>query len=183
MQGHDSKNALDFPAESEKAMSDVAINYEAVLADLESRKAQLESAIAAIRLILAQGVGAAGPGGGGGGGTIAPDAFLQMSIPDATKKFLNMTRQKQSTQSIIDALEKGGLPRSKYNTVYSILARRQSQVGDIINMQGDWALDDWYPNYKKKSKAQQDAEEKSDEALKEIERLAEEEPKKVAKGA
>jgi hypothetical protein len=57
-----------------------------------------------------------------------------MSIPDATKKYLESVRQKQSTQEIIDALQTGGLPPSKYNTVYSILARRQSQVGDIINI-------------------------------------------------
>ena len=30
----------------------------------------------------------------------------------------------------------------------AILARRQRQVGDIINMQGDWALKEWYPNYR-----------------------------------
>jgi hypothetical protein len=41
------------------------INYEAVLADLEARKAQVESAIAAIKMIGAQG-GAIGPNGGGG---------------------------------------------------------------------------------------------------------------------
>jgi len=66
-----------------------------------------------------------------------------LSIPDATKKLLEMTRAKQSTQDVMDALEKGGLPPSKYNTVYSILARRERQVGDIINMKGDWALKEW----------------------------------------
>jgi len=40
-------------------MSDQPINYEAVLADLEARKEQIEAAIAAVRLILGQ----AGPTG------------------------------------------------------------------------------------------------------------------------
>ena len=49
-------------------------------------------------------------------------------------------------------MEAGGLPRSKYNTVYAILRRRESKVGDIINMQGEWGFAAWYPNYVKKAK-------------------------------
>jgi hypothetical protein len=53
----------------------------------------------------------------------------------------------------MDALVKGGLPPSKYNTVYSILMRREKSVGDIINMKGDWALAEWYPNHRPKAKS------------------------------
>jgi hypothetical protein len=123
------------------------INYEAVLADLEAKKQQIEAAIVAIRMIAAQG-GAPGPNGNGAG----PSAFLGMSIPDATKKHLTATRQKQSTQEIMRALEAGGLPGSKYSTVYAVLRRREKVVGDIINMKGDWALAEWYPNYRKRAK-------------------------------
>ena len=58
----------------------------------------------------------------------------------------------------MDAMTEGGLPESKYNTVYAILRRRERQIGDIINMKGDWALAEWYPNYRreKKSKSEQD---------------------------
>lgn len=123
---------------------------ETAIADLEGRKAKIEAMIAHIRELQGQGATVPGPGGSGG---VKPGAFLKMSIPDATKKHLEATRQKQSTQEVIDALEKGGLPRGKYNTVYSILARRAKQVGDIINMQGDWALAEWYPNYRPRAKA------------------------------
>ncbi len=149
-------------------MNDTPINYEAVLADIDARIARLQATAEGIREIMAQSGSGVGPGTGPSG-TIAPDAFLKMSIPDATKKYLTMTRQKQSTQSLLDALEKGGLPRSKYNTVYSILARRQKQVGDIINMDGDWALAEWYPNYKRKKST----EEQLDESAKEAEELDE----------
>ncbi len=143
--------------------TDTPINYEAVLADLEARKAKIEAAIEAIRTIMAQGGTPTSPGGGPGG-TVQPDSFLKMSIPDASKKYLTMTRQKQSTQNIIDALERGGLPRSKYTTVYSILRRREKQVGDIINMQGDWALAEWYPNYRKGQKPVKETEAEPEEA-------------------
>jgi len=125
------------------------INYEAVLADIDARIAKLQSTREGIvDLMSAAGIT---PTGGGPSGKIAHDAFLKMSIPDATKKFLSMARQKKDTPSIIDALEQGGLPRSEYATVYAVLRRREKQVGDIINMKGDWALAEWYPNYKRKA--------------------------------
>ncbi len=138
---------------------------DAALVDLEARKGKIEAMIANIREMQASaGGGGAVPGPGGSGG-VKPGAFLKLSIPDATKKHLEAVRQKQSTQELMDALEKGGLPRAKYNTMYSILARRQKQVGDIINMQGDWALAEWYPNYRPKAKASNgDKDKKADDA-------------------
>lgn len=139
-------------------MATPPIDYEAVLADLESKKAHLESAIAAIRAIAGMsGLGGSPnpntPGGGGGGvvnGKPAPDAFLGKSIPEAARMTLTSMRRKLSTQEIMDAMEAGGLPGSKYSTVYAILRRRESQVGDIVNIKGDWALAEWYPNYVRK---------------------------------
>jgi hypothetical protein len=131
--------------ESEDEMANEPINYKAVLADLEAKKAQIESAISAIKMIAAQ-AGNTGPGPGSG---VGPSAFLKMSIPDATKTLLETTKQKHSTQAVIDALVAGGLPKSKYTTVWGILSRRAKKVGDLINMQGDWALAEWYPNYRK----------------------------------
>jgi hypothetical protein len=74
------------------------INYEAVLADLEARKAKLEAAIKSIRQILGQ----TGTSPFGGSGGVSPndkpahDAFIGMSIPEATKKHLTAVRKKLS---------------------------------------------------------------------------------------
>ncbi len=148
-------------------MSDQPINYDAVLADLEARKAQIEAAIAGIKTMLGQfGGGPSGTTGGGGsytGMTPSHDAFIGMSIPEAAKKHLSTVRKKLSTQEIMTALEAGGLPPSKYSTVYAILRRRENQVGDIINMKGDWALQEWYPNYRKKASAGEDGDEETKE--------------------
>ncbi|HXT62906.1 MAG TPA: hypothetical protein VN696_07715 [Pyrinomonadaceae bacterium] len=124
------------------------INYNAVLADLEARKTQIESAIAAVKTILAS---AGVLGDGSTGGVISPDnipvgAFLRLSIADATKKFLDMVKTKQSVPQITQALEKGGLPPAKTNTVYAVLRRRESDIGDIIRLGDEWALAEWYPN-------------------------------------
>lgn len=144
-------------------MSEQPINYEAVLADLEARKLQIEGAIAGIKLILGQ--AGTSPSGGGGGGskyagaTPAHDAFIGMSIPEAAKKHLTVVRKKLPTQELMTAMEAGGLPPSKYSTVYAILSRRENKVGDIVNMKGDWGLAEWYPNYRKKSATSEGAEE------------------------
>ena len=155
------------------------INYEAVLADIDARIAKLQTTREGILELMAV---TGGTPGGGPSGKIAHDAFLKMSIPDATKKYLTMARQKKDTQTIIDALEEGGLPRSVYSTVYAVLRRREKQVGDIINMQGDWALAEWYPNYKKKAASDEsgDLEESAKEA-EELDKMAGD--KKAAKSA
>jgi len=135
-----------------------AVDWVAALAEIEAEIAELQATADVIRGRIARSGGVAPSPGGGPGGTIRPDSFLKMSIPDATKKLLETTRTKQSTQDIMAALVKGGLPPSKYNTVYSILSRRRDQVGDIINMKGDWALAEWYPNHRPKAKAAKDAD-------------------------
>lgn len=141
-------------------MSTVPVDYEAVIADLEAKIAHLQTTLAGIRVIAGMnGLGIApapnSPSGGGGipqGGKPAQDAFLGKSIPEAAKMYLTSQRRKLSTQELMDAMEAGGLPGSKYNTVYAILSRRENKVGDIINMKGDWALAEWFPNYVKKPK-------------------------------
>jgi hypothetical protein len=139
------------------------VDWAAALADIEARIAKLQATADGIREIMASS-GSVMPGGGPGGG-VKPGTFLKMGIADATKKLLEAKRTKLSTQEVIEGLEQGGLPRGKYTTVYSVLARRQKQVGDIINMQGDWALAEWYPNYRAKGKGavKNGTEEKTDE--------------------
>ena len=129
-------------------MSTQPSNYEAVLADLEAKKSQIEQAIAALRAVMS----AAGDSVSvQSGGNLAPNAFLGMSIPDAVKKYLGMVKQKKSTQDLMKALEAGGMPEIAYSSVYAVLRRRQKQFGDIVNMKGDWGLAEWYPNFKFKS--------------------------------
>lgn len=123
------------------------INYNAVLADLEAKKAELEAAIATITNLVA----GSGNSDGGSGGVISPEnipvgAFLRLSIADATKKFLDMVKTKQTVPQIIKALESGGLPPVKYTTLYTVLRRRESQIGDVLRLGDEWALTEWYPN-------------------------------------
>lgn len=138
-------------------MSTNPVDYEAVIADLEAKKAQLDSAIQAIRAVANLGsMGGIAVQTSAQNGAIPSDAFLGMSIPEATKKLLALTRKRLGTPEVIKMLSQGGLPEPAYNTAYAVLRRRQQQVGDIININGDWGLREWTPGYnppKKKASA------------------------------
>lgn len=76
---------------------------------------------------------------------IESDTFYNMSFPEAARKFLAMSNKRpQSTNSIIEALAQGGLKKAAYNTMYATLARRSRDFGDIVNVNGDWGLPEWY---------------------------------------
>jgi hypothetical protein len=114
-------------------------HLEATLAELETRRARIDAAIAEIRMMLGQPAGDSG--------APASDAFLGLSIPEATKKHLTAVRKALPTKAIMLALEAGGLRKSAYNTIYGVLRRREVVIGDIINVKGDWALAEWYPGH------------------------------------
>jgi hypothetical protein len=150
-------------------MPEIPNAYDAVIADLELRRTQLDSAIdmmkrlkesvsswGGIAIPIGAGLGI-GSGTISGTGTIteAPfsesenipsDAFFGMTIADAAVKYLDKwaSRKPQSTNTIVDALERGGQKRSKYTTVYGILSRRAKKEGDVVNVKGDWGLRSWY---------------------------------------
>jgi hypothetical protein len=130
--------------------------FEAAIAALEAKRAQLveqiDADIAALKA-MAERAGAVLPVTGSSAGVsskIEKDTFYNMSIAEAAAKFLKMNKKPQATNTIIDALEMGGLRRSAYQTVYSILSRRQKVIGDIVNVNGDWALQEWYGAVKPK---------------------------------
>lgn len=148
------------------------INYEAVLADLEARRAQLDSAIAAIKAIMGQaGVMAASASPSQritDFSEIPSDAFFGLGIAAGTRKLLDMMKRKMPTKEIMRGLTAGGLEPSKYRNVYAILTQRESNKGDIINVNGDWGLAEWYPGRRarKKGEAQnntQQTEEQTEE--------------------
>jgi hypothetical protein len=104
-----------------------------------------------------------------------------MSIPEATKKHLTTVRTKLSTKALMDALQAGGMPTLKYATVYSVLRRREGQVQDIINMDGDWALAAWHPNWRsKKASAKSEQDDKPEDKKEQKEKEHKEKEGKAA---
>ena len=128
------------------------VDYTEVLADLERRKAELESAILAIRRLVNLPVPA--PGLSGPQPVYeTPRAypFLGMTIPEATIAHLRMAQKPLTTHEVIAALKQGGLRDSNYQTVYQVLRRRAREKQDIAVDKGKWHLAEWHKWRRKQS--------------------------------
>lgn len=136
-----------------------SVNYERVIADLESRRAafnaSIDSAISAIRAVLSAGSGTTTPAGEPvagvvpmNGGTLTPDMLFKKSIPEAAIMALQVLRKPLTTKQIVAALEAASFHHQSQNfgnTVNSILHRRESTTGDVMKIGKTWVLAEWYP--------------------------------------
>src|SRR5437879_2437948 len=94
------------------------VDYEAVLADAEAKRAFWDSVVAIVKQIIGQGGEATSfalpfkPAPTVPSllarGEVRPDSFLGMTVVVAIKKYLQMAGSKQTTEQIADALLKGG---------------------------------------------------------------------------
>ena len=142
-------------AENEKG-----IDYAAILADLEAKRATLDNAIASLRAVFASGaLGQASEGttlnfsapsvsGALHGGEIPAGAFLGKSIPEAVKAYLSLVKRKATTREIAQALLKGGMETSgkgSFETIVGSALYRVRNQGDIVRVKGAWGLSEWWP--------------------------------------
>jgi hypothetical protein len=127
----------------------VPINYAAVLVDLEAKRVQLDSAIAAIKVLMEQtGVMAATAPPVpriAGLSEVPPQAFAGLSVSAAVRKLLEMMQRRMSIREIMQGLQAGGLKPSKYRNVYAILRQRESDKADVIKVDAKWGLAEWNP--------------------------------------
>jgi hypothetical protein len=75
---------------------------------------------------------------------LGPGVFHGLSISEAAKRFLEITKKKQKTRAICDAIQKGGIETDAKNflsNVYTTLLRNK----DFIRVGSYWALADWHP--------------------------------------
>jgi hypothetical protein len=130
-------------------MPDQPINYAAVLADLEAKRAQLDSAIAAIKALMEQtgALAATAPPVPriAGLAEVPSQAFAGLSVSNAVRKLLEMMQRRMTVREIMQGLQAGGLKPSKYRNVYAILRQRESDKADIINVDAKWGLAEWNP--------------------------------------
>jgi hypothetical protein len=129
------------------------IDYAAVLADLEAKRAAIDASIAGIRQMLnleaEQGtsVGVATGERRDHALELRFDSFFRMSLPAAIVKFLGMAKRPQSVSEITRALLEGGFKTTSKNfmpIVGSNLSRLKT-AGETVNVEGKWGLTSWYP--------------------------------------
>lgn len=135
------------------------IDYAAIIADLEAKRAALDATLAAFR--TAQALGALGQSGDTSGvtastlvpsvsgGEVPAGAFLGKSIPEAAKLYLAIVKRKQTSREIADALKNGGIESTAkhfYGNVHAILDRARKAGSGIIKLgRSHWGLAEWYP--------------------------------------
>lgn len=139
-------------------MGSQPIDYRAVLADLEQKKEEIESAIQAVRTLIGvreQPKPKAGPRKDavsspdrpGDVGTQAGIDFSDMTLADAAEVYLKKVRQPQTVVEIAKGLERLGFKHtSTYfnNTVRAALTRRVGrEVGDFRQVKKKWGLAEW----------------------------------------
>jgi hypothetical protein len=127
------------------------IDYEAVLADLRSRRDQLNAAISGLEQML----GFVGTGGPGLAGSTAVDAseelpkevgsdtFFGLSAVEGAKKYLRIVKRPTAMKTIHDALRAGGyLTNSKnfYANLYTAVMRSP----EFQKVGKGWGLAEWY---------------------------------------
>lgn len=146
------------------------VDYLIVLADLEARKAQIESAIVVIKGLVSAGITSvpvtqtismaqpsAQPSGQPsaqptiGATEIQSDTFFGLNIMEATKKFLAMRKRPVMAPEIVESLRKGGqihsMSETFANTLGSILSRSEANGGPIVRIgRGTYGLREWYAN-------------------------------------
>ena len=138
-------------------MSSETIDLGEVIAVLEGKRAALDSAIIALKAVVAS--GAAGPTPDGtvinvsnpftpsGAGEIPDGAFNGKSMPAAIKLYLEIMRSKKTAREISCGVKKGGLEStSKFfdKIVYATLDRLR-KAGEIVKIGTAWGLPSWYP--------------------------------------
>ena len=141
------------------------LDFAAVLAVLEAKRAALDTLIGSFRAAMSIGalgqfgdidmsvVGVGGPGQSmasmkvSGPIDLPQGALLGMSIPAAIKLYLSAARRKQTTREITMALKENGVESTSQNfenTVTTALHRLKS-TGDVLKFNDGWALAEFYP--------------------------------------
>ena len=160
--------------------------YDAVIADLETKCLQISGVIEALKQLRTMGVPAIPsltqvPVRNASGSEIPHDAFFQMTIPDAAKKYLTLVKRTKPMADIIEALMRGGLKSSSKNvtnTIRSILSRE----GSFVRVNGEWGLAEWYPAIRRDSRKTKVQSGVKEDAAIEAEAPAEATGEKTAQG-
>lgn len=131
-------------------MADPQEHYQMVLDDLMARRAKLDAAISAIQEAMGMPATAqASNGGSSGTSTVRSDSFFGMTVLEATKKFLAMSKRTKTITEITDALKEGGYTFATGNplgTVSAVLHRTDAKGGEVIRVsKGVYGLAEWYP--------------------------------------
>lgn len=140
------------------------VDYAAVVADLEKRRAEIEAALRFARSMSGAPVPARDDDDEAGGESAPPggntpiqgvrnDTFFRLSTSEAIVKYLNIAKRTKTIRTIADALHAGGqvharTPESAYTNTLSALKRGKKSGVFTQTPDKQWGLAEWYGNNK-----------------------------------
>jgi hypothetical protein len=140
----------------------MAIDYEAVIADLEAKRSafnawvdatlqglrQIQAAMSSIPATQTLNLPTIPSGAILTPPSLTPDAFFGLNLAEAAIKVLQTVKKQQTTRELVDALETANYHHTSQNfvnTVNTALYRRERDEGDVVRIGRNWALAEWYP--------------------------------------
>jgi hypothetical protein len=146
-------------------MNDSINPYDAVIADLRTKRDQIDQAIQFLEMLKGGGLsipyfgapgtsilGSINPSASTTGGESSPipaGTFHGKGIEEATRLLLKTRKKTMSAQDIANDLRDGGLhlqSETPANTIASVLSRGFKAGSDIVRVsRGQWGLQEWYP--------------------------------------
>jgi hypothetical protein len=155
------------------------INYQAVIADIERRRAaynaKVDMVVAQLRQLAGAGTDEEIPGSGGqptvpdlgmARGEVPRNAFSRMNYPEAVRAYLELTNRKQTARDIAAGLTAGGMhttSKNFYANVYTTLQRLEEK-GIVARPTGgkEWGLAEWYRGLRNSAKRKSESEPEHD---------------------
>ncbi|WP_447600628.1 hypothetical protein [Nitrospira sp. Nam80] len=142
-------------------MSAQHIDYRAVLADLEAKKAAIEASIAGIKMMMFGEVEGHAAGTSmvkaHSGQKLASNTFSKMGAVEAAEHYLRLVGELKTTAEIVTALEDGGIVHQSQDfrkTVSTILNSKARDVSsEITKVKDKWGLSSWGPGLKRAKNA------------------------------
>jgi hypothetical protein len=135
-------------------MASNAIDYRAVLEDIEAKIKKLQAAADAIREMISV-TDAAPSSATANGHAVEVGAFFNMSIAEAIEKYLDAVKRPKTAAEIARALEEGGFPHTSKDfsatvrsAIFRELKRPDAQI--VRRPDGDYGLAYWYPGLRSK---------------------------------
>ncbi len=140
--------------------------YDAVIADLVSKRDQLNGMIETLKQMMNLGLPLASATASAVlEPTMIPhDAFFGMKVPDAAKKYLSWGGSKNTKphSELCDALLEGGF-QTKSDNFPEVVRSTLGRSPEFVKIKGQWGLREWYPGHGGTKRARRGAQESQDE--------------------
>jgi hypothetical protein len=139
-------------------------DYQAVLADLKEQRKQLDLVISVLERQIAGARVVAGAAAtlpvnspeGPSQAAFSQGAFLGLKLPEAIRRYLQMTKRPQTAKEIAEGLREAGMivtAKHFYSNVYTALIRGK-RSGDFTHHGKEWLLAEWRPGRGKRPEEQ-----------------------------